>query len=335
MGNFGVPKAGGWGQMLIALRNALTLSEHAEVDHTGIPGVGGGGGTSLHANLTDVSANQHHNKFETTDHEIIDHSGIPGVGGLPSGIICMWSGLLANIPNGWFLCDGDNGTPDLQDRFIIGVAQGINPGGTGGSNTHSHNNHAITQPNDHAALVHAGATVGDHSALAHSVTQPSAHSDHGALSHSAHTGVSVDDHASHTHAYTQIVTHVHRQQYNPTTTGAGSGPTTAPDTSSSGTTSWGTVDTQAPSGSVASGTTAGPGATITHTVNQPSAHSDHGAQSHSAHTGTDVAQHGAQSHTVGQSNNHAAQSHAGTNVDAHSSSNNLPLYFALAFIMKS
>ena len=36
------------------------------------------------------------------------------------GIIVMWSGSSANLPQGWAICDGTNGTPDLRDRFILG-----------------------------------------------------------------------------------------------------------------------------------------------------------------------------------------------------------------------
>lgn len=42
---------------------------------------------------------------------------------VPSGVIVMWSGAIASIPTGWFLCDGSNGTPDLRDRFIVGARQ--------------------------------------------------------------------------------------------------------------------------------------------------------------------------------------------------------------------
>jgi len=42
---------------------------------------------------------------------------------LPSGVIVMWSGLTTNIPLGWALCDGSNGTPDLRDRFVVGASQ--------------------------------------------------------------------------------------------------------------------------------------------------------------------------------------------------------------------
>lgn len=57
---------------------------------------------------------------------------------LPIGAIIMWSGTLASIPEGWQLCNGTNGTPDLRGRFVMGVLTGENPGGTGGSTTHTH-----------------------------------------------------------------------------------------------------------------------------------------------------------------------------------------------------
>jgi hypothetical protein len=39
----------------------------------------------------------------------------------PSGGIIMWSGSIATIPSGWYLCNGSNGTPDLRNRFVIGA----------------------------------------------------------------------------------------------------------------------------------------------------------------------------------------------------------------------
>jgi len=52
---------------------------------------------------------------------------------LPTGIICMWHGLLANIPTGWVLCNGSSGTPDLRDKFVVGAPNATNPGTTGGA----------------------------------------------------------------------------------------------------------------------------------------------------------------------------------------------------------
>ena len=42
---------------------------------------------------------------------------------VPTGIITMWSGTIATIPSGWYLCDGNNSTPDLRDKFIVGAKQ--------------------------------------------------------------------------------------------------------------------------------------------------------------------------------------------------------------------
>ncbi|UCH62330.1 MAG: hypothetical protein JSU77_11055 [Fidelibacterota bacterium] len=56
--------------------------------------------------------------------------------GIPSGVIVMWSGSLANIPSAWALCDGTNGTPDLRDRFVVGAGSGYGVGATGGEASH-------------------------------------------------------------------------------------------------------------------------------------------------------------------------------------------------------
>jgi hypothetical protein len=62
----------------------------------------------------------------------------PSSGSIPAGVIVMWSGTIASIPSGWALCNGSGGTPDLRSKFIKGAAAGVDPGGTGGSATHSH-----------------------------------------------------------------------------------------------------------------------------------------------------------------------------------------------------
>jgi len=86
---------------------------------------------------------------------------------IPAGLIAMWHGLLVNIPTGWNLCDGTNGTPDLRSNFVKGAAAAANPGASGGAATHTHT--------DHPALSHTGAAVD---------------------AHSAHSGAAVADHAA-------------------------------------------------------------------------------------------------------------------------------------------
>jgi microcystin-dependent protein len=50
-----------------------------------------------------------------------------------AGMIIIWSGSLGSVPAGWVLCDGNNSTPDLRDRFIAGAGNTYAVGATGGS----------------------------------------------------------------------------------------------------------------------------------------------------------------------------------------------------------
>lgn len=76
---------------------------------------------------------------------------LAGLSVIPTGGIIMWAGVATDVPAGWFLCDGGNGTPDLRDRFIICAGQEYDAHSTGGTvdytpagtvaagGTHSHN----------------------------------------------------------------------------------------------------------------------------------------------------------------------------------------------------
>lgn len=52
---------------------------------------------------------------------------------IPAGIIMLWSGSIATIPSGWYLCDGTNSTPNLRDRFVVGAGSTYAVAATGGS----------------------------------------------------------------------------------------------------------------------------------------------------------------------------------------------------------
>lgn len=52
---------------------------------------------------------------------------------LPIGSIIMFNGLASNIPSGWHICDGTNGTPNLIGKFI----KASNTSGESGAHTHT------------------------------------------------------------------------------------------------------------------------------------------------------------------------------------------------------
>ena len=54
---------------------------------------------------------------------------------LPTGTIVAFNN--SEAPNGWALCDGTNGTPDLRGRFIYGHGSGKSFGELGGNETHT------------------------------------------------------------------------------------------------------------------------------------------------------------------------------------------------------
>jgi hypothetical protein len=93
---------------------------------TGVP-------TAPTANTSGAGTTQ----IATTEYvkSVVNNTLISPVSGhvIPSGVIVMWSGTASNIPSGWRLCDGTNGTPNLRDRFIIGAGGAYNVNSTGGS----------------------------------------------------------------------------------------------------------------------------------------------------------------------------------------------------------
>jgi len=91
----------------------------------------------------------------------IDGSSLTGVEGVPSGCILMWSGAITAIPSGWVICDGNNSTPNLTDRFVIHAdadSGGTNDvGDTGGSaTTGSHTLSTSEMPSHNHSYQNAG-----------------------------------------------------------------------------------------------------------------------------------------------------------------------------------
>jgi microcystin-dependent protein len=117
---------------------------------------------------------------------------------IPAGVIVMWSGSIAAIPSGWFLCDGNNGTPNLRDRFVIGAGSSYVVGGTGGSKdaivvAHSHTASSSSSVSDpgHDHSFDASITGASNSSYISQISRdPSFVSDSG-LINTATTGISV------------------------------------------------------------------------------------------------------------------------------------------------
>ena len=51
---------------------------------------------------------------------------------IPKGTILSWFGKSSDIPEGFALCDGTKGTPDLRNRFLVGAGSNYALGDTGG-----------------------------------------------------------------------------------------------------------------------------------------------------------------------------------------------------------
>lgn len=72
---------------------------------------------------------------------------------IPISGIFVWTNPLESIPLDYDLCNGDDGRPDLSEKFLYGAAAGQNPRNTGGSTSHSHGTTNSTGAhNDHTIL---------------------------------------------------------------------------------------------------------------------------------------------------------------------------------------
>ena len=59
--------------------------------------------------------------------------GEDGSSTLPQGCIIMYYGTTA--PNGWAICNGQNGTPDLRNKFIVSTGSSYSLSAQGGENS--------------------------------------------------------------------------------------------------------------------------------------------------------------------------------------------------------
>ena len=69
----------------------------------------------------------------------ISGASLTGIVAIPTGGIILWSGAANAIPTGFVICDGNNSTPDLRNRFVVGAGDTYSVDGTGGATTDSIN----------------------------------------------------------------------------------------------------------------------------------------------------------------------------------------------------
>lgn len=130
-----------------------------------------GKGDHKHANSNSIDTHNHNPMGDggSHAHTVVVASSLPayydvayiinddGATEIPTGGILIWTGLLANIPAGFYQCDGDDGRPNLLSKFLRGSADGVNPGGEGGSDTHTHTDQ---DAGSHSA--HSQTSAGNH-----------------------------------------------------------------------------------------------------------------------------------------------------------------------------
>ena len=66
---------------------------------------------------------------------------------VPIGGIIMWSGTVAEAEalTNWRICDGQNGTPDLRDKFVLGVGSSVAASTANKGDTNNNNSITLTE----------------------------------------------------------------------------------------------------------------------------------------------------------------------------------------------
>ncbi len=172
-----------------------------------------GAGNHTHAVSNDPGTHTHNamGNDGSHSHTVVAASSLPvyydvayiiNTGGatiIPTNGILIWTGLLVNIPVGYSQCDGAGGRPELRGYFSRGASAGVDPGGTGGANTHTH-----TDQNAGAHSAHSLTSAGAHQHTATDSIGGHLHAETGTLFVGAGQNVLWKNQASagaHSHTY--------------------------------------------------------------------------------------------------------------------------------------
>ena len=106
----------------------IVIKGNLDIDNLNVIGISTFSGNIVGDNSTNISGI---NSVTATTY-FGDGSNLTGIIGVPVGCIIMWSGAINDIPSGFVLCDGTNGTPDLRDKFVVGAGNNYAVDATGG-----------------------------------------------------------------------------------------------------------------------------------------------------------------------------------------------------------
>lgn len=228
---------------------------------------------------------------------------------IPRGGIVMWSKPLSQIPSGWQLCDGENDTPNLCNRFVYGVGESEAPGTIGGAATHTHTfSDTVSQFSSSAGShSHIYSQVPSHSHTIGSFSKASTST--GAHSHDFNPpSTSLASAGNHTHSVAVG------------STNGGSGYAAGCNTTGYGTTSCATSSAGAHTHSV----------TVPQTTSSTYANHSHSCSFTAFNTGST----GAASSTTAAESNHTHSLDDYTAEGTTGSASSLPPYIKLAFIIR-
>ena len=116
--------------------NLSTTTDLGLQNLTVISGTSIGGATKI-ASTLDVSGSTKMASLDVINGNVNVTNGKLLEGGyalIPKGMIMLWSGAHISIPGGWVICNGSNGTPNLQDRFVVGAGNTYSVNSIGGNN---------------------------------------------------------------------------------------------------------------------------------------------------------------------------------------------------------
>jgi hypothetical protein len=130
----------------------------------------------------------------------------PDYSSFPVGGIIAFYKPAANIPAGWQVCDGTNGTPDLRSMFVYGAANDGELGDGGGVETHIHTNPSTNTGGGHSHSV-GGSTSGP-SAGVNGVTGGSYQAASAGHTHGANFSTNSQGSHSHTVGNTAAANHL-------------------------------------------------------------------------------------------------------------------------------